>query len=163
MRSNLSQLHMFLNLFYFIMVRLILGHRHSQFRNIDIPQITVIKLNLLELVEYSSLSTTKIVFFIDLFGLFSSLVWRNGYRINIWSYLTTPEFQRHIPSPVVLSLEISPMALDFKPWNTKINSRCEIFVCFFLHSFPQNERKIFQFCSVCIFFEGSVFQFSILE
>ena len=40
--------------------------------------------------------------------------------------------------------------------------RCEIFV-FFLLSFPQNERKIYYFCSVCMFFEGSVFTFQFLN
>ena len=40
--------------------------------------------------------------------------------------------------------------------------RCKIFR-FFLLSFPQNERKIHQFCSVCIFFEGSVFTFQFLN
>ena len=33
----------------------------------------------------------------------------------------------------------------------------------FLLSFPQNERKMYQFCSVCIFFEGSVFTFQSLN
>ena len=34
---------------------------------------------------------------------------------------------------------------------------------FFLLSFPQNERKIYQFCSVCIFFERSAFTFQFLN
>ena len=34
---------------------------------------------------------------------------------------------------------------------------------FFLLSFPQNERKMYQFCSVSIFFEGSVFTFQFLN
>ena len=33
----------------------------------------------------------------------------------------------------------------------------------FLLSFPQNERKIYYFCSVCIFFQGIVFTFQILN
>ena len=37
-----------------------------------------------------------------------------------------------------------------------ISLGCEIFGLFLL-SFPQNERKIYWFCSVCKFFEGSVF------
>ena len=36
-------------------------------------------------------------------------------------------------------------------------------IWFFLLSFPQNERKIYQFCSVYIFFEGSVFTFQFLN
>ena len=44
--------------------------------------------------------------------------------------------------------------------------RCEIFGVFLL-SFPQNERKTYlvllsKFCSLCIFFEGSVFTFQFL-
>ena len=70
------------------------------------------------------------------FALFSSLVWRNGYRINIWIYLATPEFQWHLSKPIILSLEVNSMALDFKPWNTQINPRCEIFVFFSTHSIP---------------------------
>ena len=34
---------------------------------------------------------------------------------------------------------------------------------FFLLSFPQNEIKIYYFCSVSIFFEGSVFTFQFLN
>ena len=33
----------------------------------------------------------------------------------------------------------------------------------FLLSFPQNKRKIYYFCSVCIFFEASVFTFQFLN
>ena len=40
--------------------------------------------------------------------------------------------------------------------------RCEIHIFFFSLSFPQNERKIYQFYSVCIFFEESVFTFQFL-
>ena len=36
-------------------------------------------------------------------------------------------------------------------------------IWFFLLSFSQNERKIYHFCSVCIFFEGSVFTFQFFE
>ena len=36
--------------------------------------------------------------------------------------------------------------------------RCEIFE-FFLLQFPPNKRRIYQICSVCIFFEGGVFTF----
>ena len=43
-----------------------------------------------------------------------------------------------------------------------ISLGCEIFG-FFLFSFPQNERKIYWFCSVCKFFEGSVFTFQFLN
>ena len=45
---------------------------------------------------------------------------------------------------------------------TMAQFRCEIFG-FFLLSFPQNERKIYYFCSVCIFFQGIVFTFQILN
>ena len=37
------------------------------------------------------------------------------------------------------------------------------YLFFFLLSFPQNERKINKFCSVCIFFEGRVFTFQFMD
>ena len=40
---------------------------------------------------------------------------------------------------------------------------CEIFVYFFSSHSLKTREKICQFCSVCIFFEGSVFTFKFLN